>query len=415
MGLGHTIACTTLAATLAALGGCAGRHPSAGAPLQAPTVAPETLVTATGAPLSPAAFTGDMGNAAYLLLGEEHPNPCDHLAQAATIRRLVKSGVRPAIGLEMVPADLQPILDAFNRGALAVADLPKALDWRHTWGFDFELYAPIFETARECDLPVFALNAPQGLAHKVGKVGLDALPPVERASLPGAILPPPPAQVEELRTLFATHAAMFAKAGKSAKAKHGKPAKTKASGRDPFDAFLSVQSLWDTQMASRARYARAQTGRPVVIVAGSGHVEQGYGIAHRLRTLDPGATVVSVMPWRGGDLPDASDANYFYVCPAMHKSRLGLTLSQEESGPDKKPGALLVTDVTAGSPAARAGLLPGDAVTEVGDKPATALVDLHTAAIAARQANAPLRLTVRRAGEILTLAIPLQAGPPAAK
>ena len=60
MGLGHTIACTTLAATLAALGGCAGRHPSAGAPLQAPTVAPETLVTATGAPLSSAAFTGDM-------------------------------------------------------------------------------------------------------------------------------------------------------------------------------------------------------------------------------------------------------------------------------------------------------------------------------------------------------------------
>jgi uncharacterized iron-regulated protein len=407
VGLGHTIACTTLAATLAALGGCAGRHPSAGAPLQAPTVAPETLVTATGAPLSPAAFAGDMRDLAYLLLGEEHPNPCDHLAQAATIRRLVKSGVRPAIGLEMVPADLQPILDAFNRGALAVADLPRALDWRHTWGFDFELYAPIFETAREFDLPVFALNAPQGLAHKVGKVGLDALTPAERASLPGTILPPPPAQVEELRTLFATHAALFAKAGKSAKATSG--------GRDPFDAFLTVQSLWDTQMASRARYARAQTGRPVVIVAGGGHVEQGYGIAHRLRTLDPGAKVVSIMPWRGGDLPDASDADSFYVCPAMHKSRLGLTLSQEESGPDKKPGALLVTDVTAGSPAALAGLLPGDAMTEVGGKPATALVDLHTAAIAARQASAPLRLTVRRAGEILTIAIPLQAGPPVAK
>jgi len=407
VGLGHTLACTTLAATLAALGGCAGRHPSAGAPLQAPTAAPETLVTATGAPLSPAAFAGDTRDLAYLLLGEEHPNPCDHLAQAATIRRLVKSGVRPVIGLEMVPADLQPILDAFNRGALAVADLPRALNWRHTWGFDFELYAPIFETARECDLPVFALNAPQGLAHKVGKVGLDALTPAERASLPGTILPPPPAQVEELRTLFATHAAMFAKAGQSAKATSG--------GRDPFDAFLTVQSLWDTQMASRARYARAQTGRPVVIVAGGGHVERGYGIAHRLRTLDPGAKVVSIMPWRGGDLPDASDADSFYVCPAMHKSRLGLTLSQEESGPDKKPGALLVTDVAAGSPAARAGLLPGDAVTEVGGKPATALVDLHTAALAARQASAPLRLTVRRAGEILSIAIPLQAGPPVAK
>ncbi len=407
MGLGHTLACTTLAATLAALGGCAGRHPSAGAPLQAPTAAPETLVTATGAPLSPAAFAGDMRDLAYLLLGEEHPNPCDHLAQAATIRRLVKSGVRPVIGLEMVSADLQPILDAFNRGALAVADLPRALDWRHTWGFDFAIYAPIFETARECDLPVFALNVPQGLAHKVGKVGLDALTPAERASLPGAILPPPPAQVEELRPLFATHAALFATAGKSAKAK--------SDGRDPFDAFLTVQSLWDTQMASRARYARAQTGRPVVIVAGGGHVEQGYGIAHRLRTLDPGAKVISIMPWRGGDLPDASDADSFYVCPAMHKSRLGLTLSQEESGPDKKPGALLVTDVAAGSPAARAGLLPGDAVTEVGRKPATALVDLHTAALAARQASAPLRLTVRRAGEILTIAIPLQAGPPVAK
>ena len=305
MGLARQPAWVFLTALLAVLGGCAGRSAQ---PLPAGRgpVPPGTFLDSSGGRLAPRAVAARLRNAAYILLGEEHPNACDHRAQAAIVRELIRSGVRPVIGLEMVPADRQGILDAFHRGALAVDDLPRALDWGKTWGFDFRLYAPLFEAAREAGLPVFAVNVPTGLARKVGHQGLAALSPDERASLPGAILPPDPAQVEALRDIFARHAAWLPQG-------HTPAAR---AGRDPFAAFLTVQSLWDTQMAARARYARALFGRPVVIVAGAGHVEHGYGIARRLAVLDPGARVLAVMPWRDAGRPDPALADFFAYCPA---------------------------------------------------------------------------------------------------
>ena len=438
-----------------------------------PSVAPESLVDAAGAPLAPAAFTAELAGADYLLLGEEHPNPCDHQAQAAVIRRLAAAGVLPAIGLEMVPADYQGVLDAFNAGTLPLAELPAKLDWKTTWGFDFELYAPIFEAAREYKLPVYALNAPKGLARKVGRQGLDALPPAERASLPGTILPPAPEQVEELRELFAHHGAMRkaapqenakpeslpkaltaaknaaapqakaapgdvaappaprdtaalrpvakpdAKPAAKSAAKPGAKASAKPTAhdakptRDPFENFVTVQSLWDTQMAARALYARAVSGRPVAVIAGAGHVANGWGIARRLAVLDPSAKVVLVVPWRGGEAPDAEAAPYFFACPAAQKSRLGMTLTQDQPAPGKPAALPLVTAVTPGSPAAKAGLLPGDAVVAAGGHPADNLSVLHKAAIEAVKDGKALSLTVSRAGETLAIDIPIAL--PAAK
>ena len=449
---------------LAAVGaGCVKRAPGT------PPVAPESLVDATGAALAPAAFAAELAGADYLLLGEEHPNPCDHQAQAAVIRRLAAAGVFPAIGLEMVPADYQGVLDAFNAGTLPLAELPAKLDWKTTWGFDFELYAPIFQAAREYKLPVYALNAPKGLARKVGRQGMDALTPVERASLPGAILPPAPKQIEELRELFAHHGAMrkaapqenakpesLPKASTAAKnaaapqakaapgdvaappaprdtaalrpvakpaaksaAKPGAKASAKPTAhdaqpaRDPFENFVTVQSLWDTQMAARALYARAVAGRPVAVIAGAGHVANGWGIARRLAVLDPSAKVVLVMPWRGGEAPDAEAAPYFFACPAAQKSRLGMTLTQDQPAPGKPATLPLVTAVAPGSPAAKAGLLPGDAVVAAGVHPADTLSVLHKAAIEAVKDGKALSLTVSRAGETLAIDIPIAL--PAAK
>ena len=86
-----------------------------------------------------------------------------------------------------------------------------------------------------------------------------------------------------------------------------------------------------------------------------------------------------------------------------------MTLSQDQPAPGQPATPLLVTAVAPDSPAARAGLLAGDAVTAAGKHPATELAVLHQAAMEAAKAGQPLTLTVSRAGETLAIAIPLAA------
>ena len=65
-----------------------------------------------------------------------------------------------AVGLEMLPRRLQPQLDAYLAGAIDEEGF-SAVDWAHTWGFDFALYRPIFDFCRTHGLRMYALNAPR--------------------------------------------------------------------------------------------------------------------------------------------------------------------------------------------------------------------------------------------------------------
>ncbi|WP_231039255.1 ChaN family lipoprotein, partial [Nitratidesulfovibrio oxamicus] len=130
----------------------------------------------------------------YILLGESHTSACDHRAQAAFITALLAEGARPAIGLEMVPRDGQPALDEFSRGATPLDKLSDALDWPKTWGYDFELYKPVFAVADWARLPVHGLNVPQRVVRQVSRGGLESVAVADRVWLPPSIIAPAPEQ-----------------------------------------------------------------------------------------------------------------------------------------------------------------------------------------------------------------------------
>ncbi|WP_051261852.1 ChaN family lipoprotein [Desulfovibrio inopinatus] len=398
MGLNRKTVHYLFAFSLLLTGGCATARPPA-LSTAAPTASSSSAITMTlpdsgtfvrATPdssdgftrLAPQELLDQARHAAYLLLGEVHTNACDHAMQADFLKRLGQAGVSIAVGLEMVSVDLQPVLDDFNAGRLSIDQLPQALDWEHTWGYDFSLYRPIFETAAQYGYPLYALNLPKGLARKYGKVGIEGLPPQERAFLPAPVLPAPDAQKSMLEDQFKAHMSFL-------KNRDNAP---------NLDRFIRVQSAWDTTMATEAARVHASTHRPVAIIVGNGHVEYGYGIAHRLKTLDPTARALLVMPWRGQEAPDPKAGDIFFYCPLLHRSRLGYTLSEIDN-------SLHVITVAPQSPAEHAGLMQDDVILTANDIPITSLADLHKAAITASKNDAPLVYTVKRGSETVDVTI----------
>ncbi|NCC24003.1 MAG: PDZ domain-containing protein [Deltaproteobacteria bacterium] len=317
----------------------------------------------------------------YVLIGETHTNPCDHEFQAQFLDRLVLAGASPVVGLEMVGADRQEVLDRISTGEIALDDASSALEWADCWGFDFTLYRPIFEAAREHDLPLVGLNMPLGKSRKDR---------TERLFVPRTVILPPEAQMEELRDQYEAHK-FFASNGTWA----------------GENRFVEVQALRDTMMAETAVKARESfLNRPVVVLAGTGHVEHGWGIEHRLRILDPGRSVLRIMPTRmngpaGRRLIDTGALLFF--CPSRSESQLGFVLE----GTD---GLVRVVAVRPDSKAARAGFMPGDMILKVGDAEAKGLGVLHSQGVKAARAGKALDFDVLRGRTNHSLSIPLTIG-----
>ena len=314
----------------------------------------------------------------YILIGEGHKNVCDHRVQQALLKALTATDRPLSVGLEMVSVDMQPVLDDFAAGRVEVDALEEELQWNAKWGYPFSLFRPLFNTINRNSLPVAGLNVPSSVIKAVSEKGLERLTEEERDSLPGEIVPPAREQLEFLDMIYAQH--------------EGRDADN-ATARD---RFRLVQSIWDSKMAEEAVRLRKRYDWPVLIVAGSGHVENGWGIARRIRRFDPGARILLLMPWRGGEF-DRESADAFFYCPDSYDSKMGALLTSTGHG------GLLVERVTRGSRAEKAGLRPGDVLLEAAGIPLDQLFDLHMAGAKVHDADAPLVFTVRRGNETFTV------------
>ena len=373
-----------------------------------------------------------LAGADYILVGESHTSPCDHRQQARLLRLLTDAGLRPVVGLEMLPTATNPALWRLSAGSLGIDALPDAVDWRTNWGYDFALYRPVFEVIASAGLPVRGLNLPAGLARKAGREGLEGLPPAERALIPSVVMPPSEGQRATLEEVFREHMTMRemrkpggATSATGAASSTGMPSGTAATAGMPtetvqaaapaapeqtmpeamrraFDSFMLVQSVWDATMAYEAVRARIDIGGPVYILAGGGHVEYGWGIARRLRGFDPTARIVLVHPWRGDGAPDPAQADIFFRCDAA-PPRLGLAFTFDD-------GRVRIAEVLPGSPAATAGFLPGDVVQTAGGRTVDSPKVLHEAGSAAAASGASIVFTVLRDGASHTITVPGRAG-----
>ncbi|CAJ1424610.1 unnamed protein product, partial [Effrenium voratum] len=149
----------------------------------------ETLPSKVNLPTE--AFPHELANDCdVVILGEHHNSASDHSMEADFAAAFIqqqkrRTGMAPAIGLEMVEQPFQAVLDSFGRGELMVKDLYDATEWSKRWVWPFELYAPIFEAAQRLGAPLVALNPATEVRRKLPVEGLRALTTEERGGLVG--------------------------------------------------------------------------------------------------------------------------------------------------------------------------------------------------------------------------------------
>jgi len=295
-----------------------------------------------------------------VFVGEQHDRYEDHLNQLAVIAGLHEKGKDLAIGMEFFQQPFQPHLDAFVSGDISEKEMLRRTDYFERWRYDYRLYRPILRFAREHGIPVIALNLEREITEKVGDGGIESLSGEERARIPVEIDREDQAYRERVKAVFDHH-----------------PQKENAD----FEHFLEVQLLWDEGMADRAaRYLKENPGKSMVVLAGTGHLEQGQGIPKRLLRRVPADSAI-VLNGTMRDLdPDLAD---FLLYPRRVElpasGLLGVLLDIESEGE-----GVGVKGFVEDSGAKSAGMEEGDRIVKVGDDEIGSYADVRIALIGSR-------------------------------
>lgn len=228
----------------------------------------------TGAELSEAALQARLMDARVIYVGEKHDRAWDHAVQVGIINRVYRQDPSLAVGMEMYKRPFQKWVSDYVAGRIDEGKMLDKTEWEKRWGFDFALYRPILEYARQHSLPVLALNARDEITRQVAREGLDSLEQVDRETLP------------ELDLDVASHRARLEEIFSEHSHGHGKLA---------FEGFYTAQVIWDETMAHEVAAELTSEGAPhrVVVLAGSGHVRYRDGIPDRAarRGAEPYLTI----------------------------------------------------------------------------------------------------------------------------
>ena len=238
--------------------------------------------------------------ARVVLLGERHDRADHHRWQLHMAAGL--AGRRPvALGFEMFPARVDPILAEWVAGDLSEGDFLARVDWATCWGFAPDLYLPLFRFCREAGVPMFGLNARRDLVRAVGASGWDAAPD----DLKEGLSRPAPSPAAYRRFIFDLTGGV-------------RPNRKAQSPEDPaFDGFVAAQEVWDRAFAERlARMLAGTPDRLAIGIMGMGHVQFGGGVPWQLRDLGIAETFVAI-PADAGEMPAPEAADAILRLPAV--------------------------------------------------------------------------------------------------
>ncbi len=322
-------------------------------PLMDPPKAEEIRHLPTGLELSFEKAMDMISGARLVCVGETHDNLHAHRVELLILRELYRRVPgKVAIGMEMFREPDQEILDRWTKGELSELEFLKATQWYENWGSDFGYYRDLLNFARESRIDVIALNPSRELQQEVRNSVPDNVPESLKAKLPEVGLPDP-YQREAMKAVYGAH----------------------LPSEGMFEAFFRVQLLWEETMAVRVvDYLRSPRGegKKMVTFTGGWHVRYGFGIPKKVirRMPMPYAIVlpeeISIPEEKKEqmmkvDLPQIPllPADFVWWVPYEGLEGKQVVMGVRLAGKDNE---VLVEGVTLGSPAEKAGILPGDRI-----------------------------------------------------
>lgn len=211
------------------------------------------------------------------LLGEVHDNAQHHRNQARAVAAMNPS----ALVFEMLTPDQAAAGQDAPRGDASALD--DAFSWSDGFGLELELWHPIFLAAPDAKIYGAAIPRPDALrAMSEGAAAVFG----DQAKAFGLTQALPDAQQQIRETL-------------QDEAHCGKLPKHLLPG------MVEVQRLWDASYAHAALKALRDTGGPVVVITGNGHVVD-WAMPAALAAAAPDVRVVSI----GQVTPDEQDPPY---------------------------------------------------------------------------------------------------------
>lgn len=318
--------------------------------------------TRSGEALTPDELAARLDAARLVVIGEEHTSAEFHRVQLTLLEALARHGRPLLVGLEMFPAREQAALDGWNSGLYTEDGFVRLGRWYEHWGYPWGYYREIFLFAQKHGIPLYALNAPREVVSAVRKKGLAGLTPEEAAYLPAKI----ETGGADVRTLFRSYF-------DSGDPLHG------AMGDAELDGMVASQATWDAAMAKNAVAALATHGQPgtlMVVLAGSGHAAYGLGIERQAAAQGFAGKTAAVIPvavesedGKPVTQARASYADFLWGVARERFPRFPESGLSTTAGSDGGKPVLKVAFVQEKSPAALAGIAPGDLLLTLDGQP----------------------------------------------
>jgi uncharacterized iron-regulated protein len=219
-----------------------------------------------------------------ICVGEKHDSDLHHRLQLQIIQSLFARDPRLGVGLEMFQRPFQSRLDDYvSAQSKSEEHFLKMTEYPTRWGYEWSMYRPIVDFCRTNGVPVAALNAPKELTGRISKVGHAALTEDEKK------------QLGDIDFHVKAHRDHWHELLPQLHGQKDMPAEQK-------EKSYQVMTVWDEYMAdSAAKFQKERGIRRMVILAGNGHIERGFGIPDRMAKRTGGKTA-TIKIEVGGDL-----------------------------------------------------------------------------------------------------------------